>query len=104
LNANIEELDVGFIQSPSTSILQCSSSRGLLPFDLHDELVMEDDEQVGEIMQQSNSNISKYRLYYTLTILLIFIIFVPSVFDLLNLLLLIYYFISSKFFITFVFL
>ncbi|PNX75296.1 mariner transposase [Trifolium pratense] len=60
LNANIEELDVGFIQSPSTSILQCSSSRGCLPFDLNDEPVMEDDEQVGDIMQQSNSNNSEY--------------------------------------------
>jgi hypothetical protein len=60
LNATIEELDVGFIQSPSTSLLQCSSSRDPLPFDLNDELVMEDDEQVGEILQQSNSNNSEY--------------------------------------------
>ena len=54
LNVSIEELGVGFNQSPS---------RNSLPFDLNDEPFIEDDTQIEEILQQLNSNTSKYRLY-----------------------------------------
>jgi hypothetical protein len=56
LNVSLEELDDGFNQSPSISMLPFSSPSHV-PFDLNDELfVLEDDTETGEIVLQSNSN------------------------------------------------
>ncbi|WJX12052.1 hypothetical protein P8452_02591 [Trifolium repens] len=56
LNVSLEELDVGFNQNPSISMLQLSPPSHV-SFDLNDELfVLEDDTETGKIVLQSNSN------------------------------------------------
>ena len=54
LNVSVEELDISFNQSPSTSTTKFSSPSHF--FDLNDELFMEDGTQIREVLLQSNSN------------------------------------------------
>lgn len=55
----IEEFDDNINKSTSTSMLQTSSST-FFPFDLNDDIFMEDDTPIEEIMPQSNLNTGMY--------------------------------------------